>query len=180
VKAVLSYLLAFGGLGAMLLALSAVAGRFKYGVAKGMVIHLLRTNPHQAEAMCKADKGTFMEAIAAAIKTAAMMKVRDPAILVQASKPAFDAQCTQVGMHWKTVMKRVKLAGGLAIGAIVLGVSADTSVILHVLLAIATLAGCGWVFAYKLDVDRSLVLARIEVLPEVDRAIADGRYQLPP
>ncbi|HTR49452.1 MAG TPA: hypothetical protein VMJ10_02020 [Kofleriaceae bacterium] len=179
-KAVLSYLLAFGGLGMMLYALTSVAGRFMYGVAKPMVVHLLRTNPHQAEAMCKADKTTFMSAVAAAIKTAAMMKVRDPNILAQATKPAFDAQCTQIGMHWKSVLKRAKTAAALAVGAIVLGATAGTSVILHVLLAIVTLAGCGWVFYYKLDVDRSLVLARAEVVPEVERAIAEGRYQLPP
>jgi hypothetical protein len=98
-RTVLSYLLAIGGVGMMLYALSAVAGRFKYGVARGMVVHLLRTNPHQAEAMCRADKGTFLEAIGAAFKTAVMMKTRDPAILVQASRPAYDAQCMQIKMH---------------------------------------------------------------------------------
>ena len=179
-KAVLSYLLAVGGLGVMLYALTAVAGRFRYLVARPMIVHLLRTNPHQAEAMCKADKTTFLAAIAAAIRTAAMMKSRDPAILVQASKPAYDAHCQQLAMHWKSVLKRAKTAAGLAVGAVVLAAAAHTSVVLHVLLGIATLAGCGWVLAYKLDVDRSILLARAEVLPEVDRAIADGRYQLPP
>jgi hypothetical protein len=180
VKAVLSYLLAVGGLGAMLYAFSAVAGRFKYGVAKAMAIHLLRTNPHQAEAMFRADKGTFMEALAAAFKTAVMMKTRDPAILPQASKPSYDAQCKQIEMHWKTVFKRVKFAVGMAVGAVVLAISVHTSPILHVLLGIASIAGCAWVFAFKLDVERSLVLARVEVLPELDRCIAEGRYQLPP
>jgi len=179
-KAVLSYLLAFGGLGMMLYALTSVAGRFSYAVARPMVIHLLRTNPHQAEAMCKADKTTFMSALAAAIKTAAMLKVRDVTILTQATKPAFDAQVTMINMHWKSVMKRVKTAAALAVGAVVLGASAGTSVILHVLVGIVTLGGCVWVLVYKLDVDRSLVLARAELVPEVERAIAEGRYQLPP
>ncbi|HEY1556058.1 MAG TPA: hypothetical protein VGF94_14570 [Kofleriaceae bacterium] len=179
-KAVLSYLLAVGGLGMMLFALSAVAGRFRYGVARGMVLHLMRTNPHQAEAMCKADKGTFMEAIAAAWKNAVMLKMRDPKILAQASQPSYDAQCKQVELHWKTVMKRVKTAAGLGVGAVALAIAASTSPILHILLAVATLCGCGWVVAYKLDVDRSLVLARAELLPELIRSIAEGRYQLPP
>ena len=179
-KVVLSYLLAVAGLGVMLYAFSAVAGRFKYGVAKAMAIHLLRTNPHQAEAMFRADKGTFMEALAAAFKTAVMMKTRDPAILPQASKPSYDAQCKQIEMHWKSVFKRVKMAAMLAVGAVVLAVTVHASPVLHVLLGLATFAGCAWVFAFKLDVERSLVLARAEVLPELDRSIADGRYQLPP
>ena len=179
-KVVLSYLLAVGGVGAMLYALAAVAGRFKYDVARGMIVHLLRTNPHQAEAMCRADKGTFLEGIAAAMKTAAMMKTRDPAILAQASRPGYDAQCMQIQMHWKGVMKRVKIAAGTAVGAVVLAASVHTSVVLHVLLGIVSLAGCAWVIAYKFDVDRSVVLARAEVLPEVDRAFVDGRYQFPP
>jgi hypothetical protein len=164
----------------MLYALSAVAGRFKYGVAKAMVIHLLRTNPHQAEAMCRADKGTFMEAIAAAFKMAVMMKVRDPAILAQASTPSYDAQCMQIKLHWKSVVKRVKTSAGLAVGAVVLAATAGATPVLHVLLGLASIAGCAWVVAYKIDVDRSIVLARAEVLPEVNRAIADGRYVLPP
>jgi hypothetical protein len=121
-----------------------------------------------------------MEAIGAAFKTATMLKIRDPKILTQASTPSYDAQCKQVELHWKTVLKRVKTAGGLALGAIALAISASTSPILHIILGLATLSGCAWVFAYKLDVDRSLVLARVEILPEVDRAIAEGRYQLPP
>jgi hypothetical protein len=180
VKTVISYLLAVGGFGMMLFALSAVAGRFKYGVARGMVLHLLHTNPHQAEAMCRRDKGTFLEAVGAAFRTAVMMKTRDPAILAQASRPAYDAQCMQIRMHWKTVFKRVKTSAMLAIGAVVLAMTVDASPLLHILLGIASIAGGGWVLAYKLDVERSVVLARAEVLPEVDRAIVEGRYVLPP
>jgi len=180
VKAVLSYLLAFGGVGMMVYALTSVAGRFGYAVAKPMVIHLLRTNPHQAEAMCKADKTTFLCAIGAAIKTAAMMKVRDINIIGKATAPAYDAQVTMINMHWKTVMKRVKTAAGLAVGAVVLGATVGTSVLFLVLLGLVTLAGCVWVLVYKVDVDRSLVLARAEIIPEVERAMAEGRYQFPP
>jgi hypothetical protein len=179
VKVVLSYVLAIGGVGAMLYALSAVTGRFTYGVAKPMILHLLRTNPHQAEAMCRAGRGTFLEAVAAAFKTAVMMKTRDPGILAQASRPAYDAHCMQLKMHWKSVVKRVKTAALLAIGAVALAIYVGASPILHVILGVVTLAGGAWVIAYRFDVERSVVLARAEVLPEVDRAIAEGRYVLP-
>jgi hypothetical protein len=108
-----------------------------------------------------------------------MMKTRDPAILVQASRPAYDAQCMQIKMHWKSVFKRVKTSALLAAGAIALAVTAGASPIVHILLGVASIAGGAWVFAYRIDVERSVVLARAEVLPEVDRAIVDGRYELP-
>lgn len=164
----------------MLFAFSAVSGKFTYAVARGMALHLLRTNPQQAQAMCGADKGTFLEAINAVFKTAVMVKTRDPAILAQASRASYDAQCMQIHMHWKAVFKRLKTAGLLAVGGVALAIGIGASPLVHILLAAVTLVGGVAVLRYKLDVERSLVLARAEVLPEVERAIVDGRYALPP
>jgi hypothetical protein len=35
-------------------------------------------------------------------------------------------------------------------------------------------------FFYKQEVDRTMILARAEILPEVDRAFVEGRYVFPP
>ncbi|MGE5184611.1 MAG: hypothetical protein ACM31C_21215 [Acidobacteriota bacterium] len=179
-KVVLSYLLAFGGLGLMLYVFAPIAGRAKYLEARATLWHLLRTMPNHAELRCKAATGTFGEAVAAAMKTAVMMKTRDPAMLQKGTLPAYDAQVIAIRLHWKAVLKKVRTAGMLAIGAIVLAASIHTSVILHVLLALVTIAAGVYVFLFKLDVDRSLMLARAEILPEVERAFAEGRYVLPP
>jgi hypothetical protein len=68
----------------------------------------------------------------------------------------------------------------MSIGGVVLAFVAETSPILHILLAIACIGAAVYALLYKLDVDRSLMLARAEVLPEVERAFAEGRYLLPP
>jgi hypothetical protein len=35
-------------------------------------------------------------------------------------------------------------------------------------------------FFFKAEIDRCMVRARAEILPEVDRAFVDGRYVFPP
>jgi hypothetical protein len=180
VKAVLSYLLAFGGVGLMLYVFTPIAGRAKYLEARATLWHLLRTMPNHAELRCKAAAGTFGEAIAAAMKTAAMMKTRDPVLLQKGTLPTYDASIIGIRLHWKSVLKKVRTAVGLSIGAVALAISVSTSPILHILLALVSIAAGVYIFTFKLDVDRSLLLARAEILPEVERAFAEGRYQLPP
>jgi Na+/proline symporter len=176
VKEVLSYLLALGGLGLMLTAFAAASGKRKYLEARTMVRHLLATQPNRAELVCRAQKGTFGEAVAAAMKTAAMCKTTDINVLVLATKPAYDATAPMVKMFWDTKIKRVRMAGAVSVGAVALAIAAGASPILHILLALASIAAGVYVILFKLDVDRSLVLARLEILPEVERAFAEGRY----
>ncbi len=179
-KVVLSYLLAFGGLGLMMYVFAPIAGRAKYLEARATLFHLLRTMPNHAELRAKAAIGTFGEPIAAAMKTAAMMKTRDMTMLTKGTGPSYDAAVIMVRLHWKGVLKKARTAATMSVGAIVLAAASNTSVILHVLLAIVTIAAGVYVLMFKLDVDRSLLLARAEILPEVERAFAEGRYVLPP
>lgn len=179
-KVLLSYLLAFGGLGFMLYLFTPIAGRAKYLEARATLWHLLRTMPNHAELRCKAAAGTFGEAVAAAMKTGAMMKTRDPTMLSKGIAPAYDASVVAIRIHWKQVIKKVRTAGTLAIGAVVLAIGIGTNPVLHILLALVTIAAGIYIVTFKLDVDRSLMLARAEILPEVERAFAEGRYQLPP
>ena len=45
-----------------------------------------------------------------------------------------------------------------------------------IIVGVGVLAGLAFVWARRAEVERSLILARAEVLPEVDRAFVDGRY----
>jgi hypothetical protein len=180
VKEALSYLLAFAGLGMTLWAYSATAGRLRYLEARPMIIHLLRTNGNQAELMARGGKTTFLEAVAAAIKTAAMMKTTDIAIIASATKPAYDASLMPIGMHWKAVLKRVRTGAMLTLGGVVMAIAVSAFPLIHILIAITVFFFAGYIVIFKIDVDRSLLLARAEVLPEVEHSFASGRYVLPP
>jgi len=83
-------------------------------------------------------------------------------------------------MKWKQLVGRVKLAMMAAGGAVVIGMSQGVPPILVIVLAAGVGIGFLWLFFYKQEVDRSMVRARAEILPEVDRAFVDGRYAFPP
>ncbi len=175
-KAVISYLLAIGGAGLMATVLAALSSVRKYAEARTMVTHLLRTQPNRAELVCRAQKGTFGEAIAAAMKTAAMLKSSDINLIVMATKPGYDAQVPMVKMHWKGQFGRIKLGVGLSIAAIGMALGVGTNPALHIILGVFSIAVGGYWLTMRADAERALITARLEVLPEVERAFAEGRY----
>ncbi len=178
-KELLSYGLAVAALVVTAIGFVPVLGRLKYYQLKPAVLQLLRTQPNRAELMWRTSKGSCLEPLAAAMKGAVMMKSNDPEAVGAATKPSYDAACAMVNMHWKAVMKRAKTGVGLALGGFVLAISVGALPVVHVLALLACGAGAGWLLSFKLDVDRSLVLARAELLPELERAFVDGRYVLP-
>jgi hypothetical protein len=183
VKEVLAYVLGIVGTGMIYVAIAkAVAGNVKYMFARVTMTQLLRTNPPYAVLVCRTKPGTFYEAIGAAIKIAAMMEgVRDPAILSQGTKPGFDAAGTGITMKWKMLVDKCKLAVGMAAGGFALKLSTNGDFpVLLLLLAIAAVGGFIYLYFFKRGIDRSIVLARAEVLPEVDKMFAEGRYVAPP
>jgi len=97
-----------------------------------------------------------------------------------ATLPAYDAAAMVVSMRWKQPLGRVKLGGMAAGGAVVLGMSKGMPPIFVIVIAAAVAIGFVWLYFYKEEVDRCMVRARAEILPEVNRAFVDGRYEFPP
>jgi len=177
VKLLASYALGVIGVVMVLRAvLPALANNLRYPAARLMMTNLLRTNPYQAEAIANAAKGTFYEAIAAAIKGGAMMMTRDPAVLQKATLPTYDATAQAINMKWKQYFGATKLALGAVGGGIVLSSTGGSPSVLLIVVAALIAIGAGFVWLKRTEVERTLVLARAEVLPEVDRAFVDGRY----
>lgn len=169
--------LAVVGIGIMAGVLIPALNAFKpYPAARLMVTNLLRTNPRQAEMMCRTGEGTFLEGIGAAIKTAAMMGLRDPKMIAQATLPAYDAQGQAAMQKWKGYLMKAKLGAMAAGGSVVLGFNKEGVPWLMILLALGVGAGYGLLFLRSNEVERSIILGRREVLPEVDRVFIDGRY----
>jgi hypothetical protein len=174
------YVLALGGFAVMMSAFMQTVGTLMYRDARNTLISLLRQDPRRAEAMCRGESLTFYDAIGAAFKTVAMCKTRDPAIIMSASRPSYDAACMMLAMKWKKLVGRGKIGAVMAIGGVALaakrgGALGAVPIIIWIFAGL-TLLGFAWLFVHKLDVDRSVVLARQEVLPELDRAFAEGRY----
>ena len=178
----LAYGLAIVGLGAIGLTLArSMTSSMSYPAAKLLLTNLLRSNPNQAEMICKQTKGTFYEAIGAAIKIGAMCAgVTDLAVISAATKPGYDGQATMLTTNFKTALGKAKLGGMAVVVAMGLAISKGAMPIwLVVIIGLLGAAAGVALLLRKTELERSLILARAEVLPEVDRAFVEGRYRLP-
>jgi hypothetical protein len=157
-----------------------LASNLKYIYTRPLLINALRTNANHAERLCKTAPESYFGAIGAALKTAGMTQSRDPKVVSSATVPSYDAAAMAISMKWKQLLGRVKLGAMAAGGAVVLGLSKGVPPIVVIVLAVGVGIGFLWLFFYKAEVDRCMILARAEILPEVDRAFVDGRYVFPP
>lgn len=177
IKAVAGYALSIGGVFVVLaLVVHTLSRTLKYEQARNAIIHLLRTNPNQAALQCQTMPKTFYDAIGAALKAGAMTGgIRDPAVIASATVPSYDAVGAVVSQHWKGLVGKAKLAALAAIGGIALAPAA-----LPIILGVVAAGGLVWLLYYKTEVDRSIFRAKVEVMPDVDRAFVDGRFYIPP
>jgi hypothetical protein len=177
VKVFLSYALSLAGLGLVVAAvLGAYVANLSYPAARLRMLNMLRTSVNQAEIACRAAKNTFYEPIGAAIKIGAMAQTRDLAIIQASTKPGYDAACMNVKMHWKKLFGRGKMGVMLVAGGLALAISVKTSPVLHVIVAVLTAGAALWFVVTRMENERSLVRAKAELLPELDRALSEGRY----
>jgi hypothetical protein len=176
-KAVIGYSLSIAGVFVVVaLVIHTLSKTLKYEQARNAIIHMLRTNPNQAELQCQTMPHSFYDAIGAALKAGAMTGgTRDPAVIASATLPTFDAIGAVVIQHWKGLVGKAKLATVAAVAGIALQPG-----VLTILIGIVAAAGLGWLMIYKIEIDRSIFRAKVEVLPDVDRAFADGRYYIAP
>jgi hypothetical protein len=157
------------------LVLHTLSKQLKYEQARNVIVHLLRTNPFQVEPQAATLPHSFAEPIAGALKTGGQLGAQDPSIITQATAPTYDALCTVVTQHWKGLVGKAKLAAAATVGGAVLKPG-----ILSITLAVISGGGLAWLWIYKHEIERSLFRAKVEILPDVDHAIAQGRYFVPP
>ena len=93
-----------------------------------------------------------------------------------ATYPAYDAGGMGVSTAWKMALGKAKLGAAASCGAVALALSSSVNPVLFIILAVCALGGLGWLFWSKLESERVIVLARHEVLPEVERVFVEGRY----
>jgi hypothetical protein len=177
VKTVLSYLLSLAGLGFIGAAvIGAALVNLSYPKARLEMVNMLRTNLNKAQFLAKTAKFTFFEPIGEAIKIGSMAQTTDISIISMATKPGYDAGCMTVTQHWKTLMGRGKKGVMMVAGGVALAIIAKTNPALHIIIAVITLGAAIWFYVTKTENERSLVRAKAEILPEVDRGFAEGRY----
>jgi hypothetical protein len=182
VETVLSYGLAIVAVGVMAVAvLKTLASNLKYIYTRPLLINSLRANANHTELLCKSSSDTYFAAVGQAIKTAAMMRSQDPKVLPTATAPAYDAAGKGVVAKWSTLLGKAKLGVMAAAGALALPIAKNSVPPIPVIvLAVAVGIGYLWLFLFKAEIERCIIRARAEILPEVDSAFVAGRYVFPP
>jgi len=176
VKVFLSYALALGGFGLAIYAVYAtVQINLTYPGARLAMLNALRTSVQHADYLCRSVPGTFFEAIGSAIKLGYQAGTNDINVIGQTTKPGYDATIAMISLKWKSLFGHAKKAVALTVGGVALAISQKANPALHIILAILVLGAAIWIFIAKLDTERSILRARAELLPELDRAFAEGR-----
>lgn len=176
-KVFLSYALSLGGLGFILAAvIGATLVNLSYPAARMQLLQMVGFSLNKAEVMCRTKKGTFYEAIGAAIKIGAMAQTADPQIIASATRPSYDAGCVPVTQHWKKLFGRGKKGIVLAIAGLGVAIVVKTSPILHIIVVVLSAIAAAWFLYTRSENERSLLLARADILPAVEQAFAAGRY----
>lgn len=179
-KSVGQYALGIVGVGMLLISVTKTFGGLSYPAARLSLINLLRTNPNQAEMVARGMEGTFGEAIGAAMKGAAMVGTPDPVMIASTTTPTYDGIGSAIAQRWGALITKGKLYLAAACGGFVIGLTGDSFPVVSLLLALLAVACFLRVFLYKGEVESTIVRARHELIPEVDRAMSSGRYQFPP
>lgn len=180
-KVALSYLLVVSGAGMVAYAVAmANAVRCDYPAVRFRILQALRTQPWQAEIFTKTKPGSFFDGIHAAMKTAGATGLSDPDQVAQVTRPSYDAATATNGARWSGIFGKVKMGGTAMIGGLVMAITAHAKLWFPIFMLVAAVIAAIWIVTTKVDSDRYLVLARHEILPDVDRAVAEGRYGKPP
>lgn len=180
IKTIGQYALGIGGVGLLLISVTKTFGGLSYPAARHSLIHLLRTNPNQAEMVARGMEGTFGEAIGAAMKTAAMVGTPDPAIIASTTTPTYDGTGKAIAIRWGQLITKGKLYVAAVIGGFVLGLAAGGFPVISFVLALIAVGCFLRLFMYKNEIESTIVRGRVDLLPEVDRAMSSGRYVFPP
>lgn len=176
-KVFLSYALSLAGLGFVIAAvIGASIVNLSYPGARMRMLNMLAQSVNKAEIMCRTAKGTFFEPLGQAIKIAAMTQSTDLAILAMTTRPSYDAGVMPVTLHWKALFGRGKKGVLLVVAGLAVAIGVKTSPIFHIIALVLTAIGAGWFMFTRSENERSLMLARAEILPAVDQAFAEGRY----
>jgi hypothetical protein len=159
-------------------AVKTFASNQSYPQTKITLITFLRSNPHQVLAIAKSMKGTVTEPIAAALKTGGMMQSQDLKLIATGTLPTYDATAQGIVAMFGAVIGKAKLGVMAAIAGAAIGLSGGA--ILPLLIAVVAGLAFLRLYLFKTALESNILRARVEILPEVDQAVAAGRYYVPP
>jgi hypothetical protein len=177
-KLIGSYLLTV--VGAVVIGIAVIktySSSLSYPSQKVMLTNFLRTNPYQLIVMEKKSKGTIAEPVIAALKVGGMIGPMDVKTIQQGTLPTYEATGKGMVAHFGTTMMKCKMAVTAAAAGAIVALTAGR----YLPVVIGALAGIGFlrIWMFKGELESQVIRGRAELLPEVDNAVAAGRYHVP-
>jgi hypothetical protein len=152
----------------------------RYGIDReignAVLLKLLKANNYErARKLCKAAPGTYFDAVAAAIESAANSGTRDLSTLEALAMPAFDAKATTVQDRWRGIIERGLIGVVLVFGGAALALSGSGVVPLpHLITSGVALVMGAWFVLRRNKARVALDTARRDVVPSISKAIIDA------
>lgn len=178
-KLIGSYLLTMAG--ALVIGLAVVktySSSLSYPASKMMLINFLRTNPYQLVAIGKKAEGTISEPVIAALKIGGQMGPMELKMIQSATLPTYEAMGKGMVAKFGATMTKCKMAAMAALAGSIVAITAGR----YLPLVFGAIAGIGFlrIYLFRGELESQVIRGRAEILPEVDAAIAAGRYHTPP
>lgn len=149
-----------------------------YPQTRMTLVNFLRTNPYQVLIIGKTMAGTVVEPVAEALKAGGQTGTQDPKIITTATLPTYDAFGKAVVGKWGATMMKAKI--GFTAGLAGLAMGLMTGQIIPIVLGTLCILGFVRLFLFKQELESNILRGRVEILPEVDKAIETQRYYVPP
>lgn len=148
-----------------------------YPAQRMMLVNFLRTNPYQLMVIAKRSEGTIGEPVIAALKVGGQMGPIDIKMIQSATLPTYEATGKGMVAKFGAVMVKCKLAATAAAAGALVAITAGR----YLPVVLGAIAGIGFlrIFLFKGELESQVIRGRAEILPEVDNAIATGRYHTP-
>lgn len=148
-----------------------------YPTQRVMLTNFLRTNPYQLVVMEKKAKGTIAEPVIAALKIGGQMGPIDIKMIQQGTQPTYEATGKGMLAHFGATMTKCKLAVTAAGAGALVALTAGR----YLPVVLGVLAGIGFlrIWMFKGELESQLIRGRAEILPEVEAAVAQGRFHTP-
>lgn len=177
-KLIASYILTAAG--AVVIGLAVVktySSSLSYPSQKIMLTNFLRTNPYQLIVMAKKAEGTIAAPVIAALKVGGQMGPLELKMIQQATLPTYEATAKGMLANFDAVLMKCKLAGTAALAGTAVALTAGR----YLPVVFGVLAGIGFlrIYLFKGELESQVIRGRAELLPEVDNAVATGRYNTP-
>ncbi len=143
-------------------------------MGNAILLKLFAANNHsRARKLCWSARGSYFDAVGAAIDAGVASRSRDLVTLEGLARPAFDAKGVAVTERWRGITERGLVGVMLVLGGAGFALSSGPLPFAHAITSGVAVLAAGWFLYRRRHAEVSLETARREVVPAIVKSIID-------